>query len=108
MNIGSLYLCDAARAIYSPGRPDTVRSAWEHQKDVTSKAMGNPTYGLYSETGARKLSTLNRKLGDTVDSIIAGREPVSAWKGAVQTFMSDGASTILEEYQADHDANPPR
>ncbi|MGD7706975.1 hypothetical protein [Microlunatus sp. Y2014] len=107
VNIGSLYLCDAARAIYSPGRPDTVRSAWEHQQSVTGKAMADPTYGLYSETGARKLPTLDRKLSDTVDSIIAGRQPVSAWQGAVQTFLNDGATTVLEEYQADLDANPP-
>ena len=108
VNIGSLYICDAARAIYSPGRPDATRSAWEHQKAVTEKAAEDPTYGLYSETYSRKITTLNRTLNAVRDDIVAGRKPVSTWKSAAQDFMNKGGSVILEEYQEALDADPTR
>lgn len=108
VNIGSLYICDAARAIYSPGRPEATKSAWEHQKAVTEKSAGDPTYGLYSETYARKIRTLNRALNAVRGDIVAGRKPVSDWKKAAEDFLSKGGNQILKEYQEALDADPTR
>lgn len=108
VNIGSLYICDAARAIYSPGRPDATKSAWEHQKAVTAKSAGDPTYGLYSETYSRKIATLNRSLDAVRGDIVAGRRPVSDWKQAAADFLSKGGNVILKEYQEALDADPTR
>ncbi|HIT75595.1 MAG TPA: hypothetical protein IAA98_08425 [Candidatus Avipropionibacterium avicola] len=108
VNIGSLYICDAARAIYSPGRPAATQSAWEHQKAVTEKAVEDPTYGLYSETYSRRITTLNRALDAVREDIMAGRKPVSAWKPAAEDFMKKGGTKILEEFQQALDADPTR
>lgn len=105
VNIGSLYFSDATRVIYSPGRPDAVEDSWEHQKSVNSKSVSDPTYGLNSETGSRKLGSLTSELRAVEEDIIFGRKEVSAWKPAAQKFLDDGGTQILEEYQASYEAS---
>ncbi|WP_162458471.1 ABC transporter substrate-binding protein [Pseudactinotalea terrae] len=104
VNIGSLYMSDAARVIYSPGRPEAVQSAWDHQSAVTAKTVPDPTYGLESATASRVLNSLTGELSSVEQDIIYGRRPVSDWDAAAQAFLDGGGTTIVEEYQASYDA----
>ncbi|HIZ38289.1 MAG TPA: hypothetical protein H9815_21130 [Candidatus Ruania gallistercoris] len=104
VNIGSLYFSDTARVIYSPGRPDTVQDAWDHQSAVTEKSVVDPTYGLISETASRQLNSLAGALTSVQDDIIYGRRPVSDWEPAAQEFLDGGGTTMIEEYQESYDA----
>ena len=104
VNIGSLYYSDAARVIYSPGRPEAVQDSWEHQNAVNTKSVSDPTYGLHSETGSRNLGSLMGDLRAVEEDIIFGRKEISAWKPAAQKFLDDCGTKILEEYQASYDA----
>ncbi|OYN92671.1 type 2 periplasmic-binding domain-containing protein [Parenemella sanctibonifatiensis] len=106
VNIGSLYMCDAARAIYSPGRPDAVESAWNHQRSVTEKCLDNPVFGYYSASAEKNLSALNRDLKGVSEDIVLGRRPVSDWRPAAQRWIDEGGQTIIDEYQKDIDTNP--
>lgn len=106
INVMALYLCDAARVVYSAGHPDTARAAHAHQRAVMTKASTDPTVALHSDTAARKLTTLNRALNDVAAGIIAGRQPVTSWTGAVDTFLKGGGTEILAEYQAAFDKAP--
>lgn len=105
VNIGSLYYSDATRVIYSPGRPDAVEDSWEHQKSVNAKSVADPTYGLTSDTGSRKLGSLMGELRGIEEDIIFGRKEISAWKPAAQKFLDDGGTQILEEYQESYEAS---
>jgi len=106
INVMSLYLCDAARVIYSAGHPDTAQAAYDHQRQVMTKSVTDPTVALYSETADKKLATLNRTLNDVAAGIIAGNQPVSDWSGAVDTFLNGGGNDILTEYQKSYDEAP--
>lgn len=104
VNIGSLYFSDTARVIYSPGRPETVQDAWDHQSAVTEKQVVDPTYGLISETASRRLNSLAGELTAVQDDIIYGRRPVSDWESAAQEFLDGGGTKMIEEYQESYDA----
>lgn len=105
VNIGSLYLSDTARVIYSPGREDTVKAAWEHQRTVTEKSVSDPTYGLYSETASRKQNSLGGELADVEADIIHGRRPVSDWTAAAKKYLDDGGQQMITEYQQAYEAS---
>ncbi|WP_154794399.1 hypothetical protein [Occultella kanbiaonis] len=103
VNIGSLYISDAARVVYAPNREAVVQAAWDHQNRVTEKSLQDPTLGLYSETASRKLASLQGTLEDAELDIMLGRRPVSDWSVAVEEFNSGGGADILAEYQAAFD-----
>jgi putative aldouronate transport system substrate-binding protein len=103
VNIGSLYIADAARVIYAPNREAVVQAAWDQQNRVTEKSLQDPTLGLYSETASRKLASLEGALADAELDIMLGRRPVSDWSAAVEEFNAGGGADILAEYQAAYD-----
>ncbi|WP_420111084.1 extracellular solute-binding protein [Pseudactinotalea sp.] len=104
INIGSIYISDASRVIYSAKRQETVQSAWDWQHAVSDKSFIDPTNGLYSETASQQLASLRTNLESAEIDIILGRRPVSDWTAAVEAFMSGGGSQILDEYKAAHAA----
>lgn len=104
VQLGSLYLADAARVLYSPGRQEVVEAAHAFQSDWTEDAFVDPTYALFSETNSRKGSELNRLLTTAAEDIVHGRDPVSRWTEAVAEWKSSGGDDILAEYQQALDA----
>ncbi len=100
LNVGNIYMCDAARVLYSAGRGDVVEAAHEHQLAVTEKSQTDATLGLYSETATRRFGSLQGTLASVEQDIVLGRRPVSDWRGAVEEFMSGGGETIRDEYAA--------
>lgn len=102
IQIGALYLGDAARVLYSPGRRDVIQAAHDYQTRATSKAVSDPTLGLYSETAGRRGASLEAALSSAASDIIAGRKPVADWTGAVDAYLSGGGRTIAEEYTRAH------
>ena len=104
INIGSIYISDASRVIYSAKRQETVQAAWDWQLAVSEKSFVDPTSGLYSETASQKLVSLRTNLQNAETDIILGRRAVSDWPAAVEEFMSGGGNQILDEYKAAHAA----
>jgi len=104
INIGSIYISDAARAIYSARRQETVQAAYDWQMQVTEKSFVDPTNGLYSESASQQWSALQTGLQSTETDIMLGRRPVSDWAAAVEDFLSGGGNQIIEEYKAAHAA----
>lgn len=98
VQIGSLYIADATRVLYSPGRGEVVERAHAYQQKATEKAIKDPTLGLYSETAGKKSASLEKALVALEGDIIAGRKPVSAWTDGVDTYLKGGGSKIAEEY----------
>lgn len=98
VQIGSLYLADADRVLYSPGRQQVVEQAHAFQRTATEKSVKDPTLGLHSETAERRMRTLQREVEAAEGDIIAGRRPVAAWTAVVKKFHDDGGSQIAREY----------
>ncbi len=105
VQLGSLYLADAARVLYSPGRQQAVEAAHAYQSEWTEDAFVDPTYALFSDTDSRKGAELNRLLSTATEDIMYGREDVSAWTDAVAEWKSSGGDDIFDEYQKALDAS---
>lgn len=102
LNVGNIYMSDAPRVLYSAGRADTVQLAYDHQQRVTEQSRKDATLGLYSETAARRLGSLQATLSSAEQDIVLGRRPVSDWKQVVDDFLQGGGNTIRDEYAAAH------
>jgi putative aldouronate transport system substrate-binding protein len=106
LELGTRFLADTTRPLYTPGHADVVRQAHEYQGRVNTKIVRSPTVGLYSETANRKYGSLNAALASLTDDILAGRKPVSAWSDGVKSFMDGGGQKILDEYQQAYERRP--
>lgn len=102
VQIGSLYIADANRVLYSPGRGEVVKKAHAYQQKATEKAVKDPTLGLFSETAGKRSASLEKALVALEGDIIAGRKPVSAWTEGTETYLKGGGTKIAEEYTQAH------
>lgn len=98
VNLGTLYLADAARVVYARGRREVAQAAYDHQREVTQRAAKDPTLGLYSPTWSRRFDALSAELTALEGDIVAGRKPVSAWTDGVSRFMRGGGQDMIAEY----------
>jgi len=94
-----LNVADAPQAIYDPGQQEVAQARFDYQEATLPIQAPDPTLGLYSEAAASKENQLNRALTDVREAIMVGREPVSAWAAAVDTWRSEGGDEIRAEYE---------
>ncbi|MFG1910412.1 extracellular solute-binding protein [Kribbella sp. NPDC048928] len=100
------YLAEGPWMIYQPGRPQVTRDAFEAQSRLVPGALQDPTRGLYSETDIRSGAQIG--LGDLVNDILQGRQPVNKWDSAVAEWKKKGGGKIRDEYQEALDKAGPR
>ncbi len=98
INLGTLYLADAARVIYARGRREVAQAAQDYQRQATRKAVKDPTLGLYSPTFSRRSDGLRNELAALEIDIVYGRKPVSAWSDGVARFMKGGGDEMVAEF----------
>jgi putative aldouronate transport system substrate-binding protein len=92
--------------IYQPGRPQVTKDAFEAQSKLVPDALQDPTLGLYSETDIRSGAQIG--LGDLVNDVLQGRQPVRKWDSAVAEWKRKGGDKIRDEYQEALDKAGPR
>ncbi|OIV37338.1 hypothetical protein BIV57_11375 [Mangrovactinospora gilvigrisea] len=85
--------------VYAPGAPARAKRVNEVQKQLHAMAIENPVNGLYSDTNTNKGATLTQNMYDLLNDIVAGRKPLSAWKGGVKTWRSQGGDQMRSEYE---------
>jgi len=93
------YVGSGPQVIYDPGKQRVSEDRFNYQEKALPLMQPDPTAGLYSETATSKLSLLNRTMNDVKNAILVGRQPVSDWKAAVDTWRSGGGDTIRKEYE---------
>lgn len=93
------YLAAGPRPLYLPGFADVSKRLRAHMDAVAGDAVGDPTYGYYSNTNASQGGSLTTRMVDATNAILAGRKPVSSWKSAVSSWRSSGGDRIRGEFE---------
>ncbi len=83
---------------FSPGTDD-ARTALDVNKRMGTIAIDNPTWNLYSPTGATRQAQLDQLTRDRWIEIVAGRQPLSAVDDLVRDWRSRGGDMIRKEYE---------
>lgn len=86
-------------AFYYPDTPDVGPYLQGVTKDLLALGVDSPVIGLFSPTDAAKTGELSQFNRDNLTSLVAGRDPLSAYDGWVQGWRSRGGDQIRKEYQ---------
>ncbi len=95
--LGLKYVGEGPWVNYVPGRSDVAQAQFDAQSAVVPTAIPNPASTLFSETESRKGSQVGSALDSVQTDILQGRQPVSAWTGAVQRWKRDGGDQMRDE-----------
>lgn len=85
-------------SLYVPGKPEVVKEQHQVFSEMLADPSTNPASGLYSESEASKANAPNAKLQDLIGEIIQGRQQLTAWKPAVDTWVADVGDAMRNEY----------
>jgi len=96
----TVYVGGAAPVAYIPGMPEATRAYHSYQQKVMPTGEPNATLGLFSETNDAVNAQLEAKMTDAMNQIAQGRQPISAWKEAVDAWRKGGGDKIRAEYEA--------
>jgi len=104
-DLGSVEIGDLATIMtnpvvfYYPDTPDVGPYLQGVTKDLLALGVDNPIVGLFSQTDAAKIGELSQFNRDNLTSLVAGRDPLSAYDSWVQGWRSRGGDQIRKEYQ---------
>ena len=92
-------MCHSSEYVYDAQYPDDVDYLFGIQKGLLKVAQADPTIGHYSDTYTKVGGKLTNDVYDTVTDIVAGRDPISALKQAVNRWKSGGGEAMRKEYE---------
>ncbi|WP_335972429.1 extracellular solute-binding protein [Streptomyces sp. CA2R106] len=104
-NLPFRYLAEGPQVLFLPGFPDATKALHAWQQKVVPVAIRDASYGLQSATFNSQGTTLKADMDDTITSVIAGREPLSALDGAISKWRSGGGDRMADEYAKEHASN---
>jgi putative aldouronate transport system substrate-binding protein len=93
------YLTRAPTTMYWPDTPEKTPSMHDVQNAYHPYLSLDPTVAYYSETNASKLPALNNDLVQSLNDIVVGRQPLSAFDQAVKDWQDHGGNQIRREFQ---------
>lgn len=92
------YIADALEFVQVPDHLDATKRGFEVYEKVVAMGTANPALGLDSATADKDSVALGQKLSDLSSGIIAGRNDISEWDGAVADYLSNGGQKIADEF----------
>jgi putative aldouronate transport system substrate-binding protein len=98
------YLATAPTVFYYD-RPGDAVFMQDMIKAHMAVGIENPTLTLYSPTSVERGAELGQLLEDTVNSVVTGREPLSALDEMENEWRNRGGDQIRQEYQDALDAS---
>lgn len=106
MGLGTRYLGAPPVAIYfAPPLSDLAETVWKSTEAFLNTAVVEPSVYLYSKTNERVGNSIMANMTSLESDIIYGRQPVSAWRPAVQQYLASGGNKIAAEFAAAYAAN---
>ncbi|WP_285727148.1 extracellular solute-binding protein [Psychromicrobium xiongbiense] len=93
------YLAAPQQAVYDPAGKDFVDIMHKTYETLIPSAVPNPCQYLFSPADAAQGSVLSKAVTDTVKGIIAGRQPMTDFKAAVDKWKQAGGDKIRAEYE---------
>lgn len=93
------YLTRAPNTMYWPDTPEKTPGMHDVQMAYHPYMALNPTDAYYSDTNASKLVSLNNDLVSSLNDIVVGRQPLSAFDQAIKDWLDHGGNQIRQEFQ---------
>lgn len=93
------YWTDCPMPIYFAGHPEGTDLIYNHMLASLPTAVKDLSYGLYSPTNSIRKKTLNKVLDDARGQVFLGRQPVSSWDSALDTWRKGGGDRIRGEFE---------
>ena len=87
------------RSVYFPRTPEKTPIMHATQNAIAPFMSINPTDAYYSVTNAARSASLSRTLVEKINEIVVGREPLSAFDGAVKDWRDGGGDQIRGEFE---------
>ncbi|WP_055589626.1 extracellular solute-binding protein [Streptacidiphilus griseoplanus] len=94
------YIAAPPQALFDSGSAQGVRYVHEALSKQIGRVIEDPTVGLYSPTWESSNGTLLTLRTDTVNDILAGRKPMSAFDDMVKQYRSKGADKARSEFES--------
>ncbi|HEX8968498.1 MAG TPA: hypothetical protein VF937_11495, partial [Chloroflexota bacterium] len=88
-----------ASVLYDANSADYARVMYQDASAIQAMGIQNPLVGRYSAANARLAATLNQKMGDGLNDIIFGRNPVSSLDQLLRDWRAQGGDTIRREFE---------
>lgn len=92
-------ICSNPIVFYYAGTPDAGPYLQGVTKELLAIGVDNPTTGLFAPTDAAKTGELSQLNRDRLTSIVAGRDPLTAYDAWVKDWRARGGDQIRSEYQ---------
>jgi putative aldouronate transport system substrate-binding protein len=93
------YLTRAPTTMYWPETPQKTPGMHDVQKAYRPYLSLDPTAAFYSETNSSKLPALTNDLVQSLNDIVIGRQPLSAFDQTVKDWQDHGGNQIRQEFQ---------
>jgi len=93
------YLTRAPTTMYWPDTPNKTPGMHAVQEAYRPYMSLDPTAAYYSETNSSKLPALTNDLVQSLNDIVVGRQPLSAFDQAVKNWQDHGGNQIRQEFQ---------
>jgi putative aldouronate transport system substrate-binding protein len=95
------YITQGPVALYYTRDSEYATVMQEAEKAIYPFLSINPTDGYYSPTKDNKYAVLWRDVGDKINEIVVGRQPLSYWDQVVREFMDGGGGQMKTEFEAE-------
>jgi putative aldouronate transport system substrate-binding protein len=102
INLPFGYIASPPMVNYIPGRPEAAKRSYQAQLDIVPKGVADPSLGIQSATRTRQWPTLLTMVNDGINTIVTGKQPLSAWDGVVKNWRSQGGDAIAAELAAEY------
>jgi putative aldouronate transport system substrate-binding protein len=93
------YITQGPVALYYTRDPQYATVMQDAEKAMLPYLAVNPTDGYYSATKDNKYAGLARDLGDKINEIVVGRQPMSYWDQVVKEYLDGGVSRMRTEFE---------
>jgi putative aldouronate transport system substrate-binding protein len=93
------YLTRAPTTMYWPDTPEKTPGMHDVQNAYRPYMSLDPTSAYYSETNSSKLPALTNDLVQSLNDIVVGRQPMSAYDQAIKDWQEHGGNQIRREFQ---------
>ncbi len=94
------YIAAPPQALFDSDSAQGVRYVHEALSQQIARVIEDPTVGLYSPTWESNSGTLLTLRGDTVNDIVSGRKPMSAFYEMVKEYRNKGADKARGEFES--------
>jgi putative aldouronate transport system substrate-binding protein len=93
------YVVQHPQVIYVPDISNYAKTLYEAEQFLIPAGVSDPTLGYYAPTSSSKGPILSQAVGDALQQIIGGRDPLANSDQVIKDWASNGGNQIRKEFE---------